>query len=266
VGPTTADAAGQVSTIENEIQSKPAAITISGDDPNAVAPALKQAMAAGIIVSSFNADVAPDARQFFVSQASDELISEGIVDTMAAQTGGKGHFLLVTSTSTAANQLTWLALMRKYIPTKYPNMVIDQVIPGNDDPATVLSVTSSYLAAHKSATTGVWVIGGGMSGAVKAEQQLGIDPKKVPVAGLCIPSDVKAQIHSGLIKNCVLWSPSDTAYADVYAIVAQINGTLPKGSGTLAAGKLGSLIVANGVVNVGKPLIFTVANIDQYGF
>ena len=224
VGPITADASGQVTTIENAIRQKPAAITISGDDPNAVAPALEQAMKAGIVVSSYNADVAPAARQFFVSQASDEGIAEAIVDTMAAQTHDKGHFLLVTSTSTAANQNTWLAYMRKYIPTKYPQMNIDQVIPGNDDPATVLSVTSSYLSAHKSTTTGVWVIGGGMSGAIKAEQQQGINPHTIPIAGLCIPSDVKVDVNSGLIKNCLLWSPADTAYADVYAINAAMQG------------------------------------------
>jgi rhamnose transport system substrate-binding protein len=265
VGPTTADAAGQVTTIENAIRLHPAAITISGDDPNAVAPALQQAMRAGIVVSSYNADVAAGARKFFISQASNQGIAQAIVDTMAAQTGGKGHFLLVTSTSTAANQNTWIAYMKQYIPAKYPHMVIDQIIPGNDDPATVLSVTSSYLAAHKSTTTGVWVIGGGMSGAVKAEQQQGINPHAMPIAGLCIPSDVRADMHAGLIKNCVLWSPADTAYADVYAINADLHGKLPA-NGTLSAGKLGTLQVAGGVVSVGKPLIFTVANIDQYQF
>jgi rhamnose transport system substrate-binding protein len=266
VGPTTADAAGQVTTIQNAIQLNPAAITISGVDPNAVAPALQRAMDAGIVVSSYNADVAEDARQFFVSQASDQGIAEAIVDTMAEQTDGQGHFLLITSTSTAANQNTWLDLMRKYIPTKYPDMVIDQVIPGNDDPATVLNVTSSYLAAHESATTGVWVIGGGMSAAVKAQQRLGIDPLEMPVAGLCIPSDVRAAMHAGLIKNCVLWSPADTAYADVYAIDAALNDKLPSGSGTLDAGRLGTLQVEDGVVSVGDPIVFTEDNIDDYQF
>jgi rhamnose transport system substrate-binding protein len=265
VGPTTADASGQVSTIQNAIRLHPAAITISGDDPNAVAPALKQARKAGIVVSSYNADVATGARQFFISQASNEGIADAIVDTMAAQTGGKGNFLLVSSTSTAANQNEWIAVMRKYIPQKYPNMHIAQVIPGNDDPATVLSVTSSYLAAHKSSTTGVWVIGGGMSGAIKAEQQQGINPHSVPVAGLCIPSDVKVDMNSGLIKNCVLWSPADTAYADVYAINAAIKHKLPV-NGTLKAGRLGTLTVTGNVVNVGKPLIFTKANINNYDF
>ncbi|MGN6503792.1 MAG: substrate-binding domain-containing protein [Pseudolysinimonas sp.] len=265
-GPTTADAAGQVTTIENATQSKPAAITIAPNDPDAVAPALKAAASAGILVSTYNAESATDARSFFINQAVDEAIAEAIVDTMAEQVGGKGTFLLVTSTATAANQKTWLDLMQKYMPTKYPDMKIDQVIPGNDDAATVLSVTATYLAAHPD-TTGVWVIGGGMSGAVKAEQQVGIDPLKVPVAGLCIPSDVRELVKAGTIKNCVLWSPIDTGYADVYAIDAWLNGTFPEnGTGTLPAGRLGDLDVKDYVVTSGGAQVFTADNIDDFQF
>jgi ABC-type sugar transport system substrate-binding protein len=104
-----------------------------------------------------------------------------------------------------------------------------------------------------------------MSGAVKAEQRVGLDPHKVIVGGLCIPSDVKAQIHAGLIKNCVLWSPADMGYATIYAIDAKLGNKLPA-KGTLAAGKLGKLAVAGGVVTVGKPYVFTKANIDQFHF
>lgn len=266
VGPTTADAAGQVTTLETALQTKPVAITIAPNDPDAVAPVLQQAMSQGIVVSTFNAEANEDAREFFISQADDQLIAEAIVDTMAEQVDGKGKFLLVTSTATAANQKTWLALMRPYIEQAYPDMIIDQVIPGNDDPATVLQVTSSYLSANKD-TTGVWVIGGGMSGAIKAQQQLSIDPKEMPVAGLCIPSDVRDLVKSGLIKNCVLWSPADTAYADVYAIDARLKGEFPEsGTGTLDAGKLGELEVNDNVVQVGEPITFTADNIDEYQF
>ncbi len=266
VGPTTADAAGQVTTLESALQTKPAAITIAPNDPDAVAPVLQQAMDQGIVVSTFNADSATDARQFFISQASDQGIAEAIVDTMADQVDGQGTFLLVTSTATAANQKAWLELMRPYIDEAYPDMEIAQVIPGNDDPATVLQVTSSYLSANRD-TTGVWVIGGGMSGAIKAQTQLGIDPKEMPVAGLCIPSDVREDVKSGLIKNCVLWSPADTAYADVYAIDAKINGDYPEsGNGTLEAGRLGTLDIVDNVVQVGDPITFTADNIDDYQF
>jgi rhamnose transport system substrate-binding protein len=265
VGPVTADAAGQVTTIETAISTHPAAITISGDDPNAVAPALKQAMRAGIVVSSYNADVAPSARRFFINQASNTSIAQYIVNTTAAQTGGKGNFLLISSTSTAANQNAWIAEMKIYIPAKYPHMHLAQIIPGNDDPATVLSVTSSYLAAHKSTTTGVIVIGGGMSGAIKAEQQLGINPHSMPVSGLCIPSDIRADMLAGLIKNCVLWSPAENAYADIYAINAYIHGKL-SANGTFSVGKYGTAQMHDWVASVGLPVVFTKANINQYPF
>lgn len=265
-GPTTADAAGQVTTIENATQTKPAAITIAPNDPDAVAPALKAAADAGILVSTYNAESAKDARSFFINQAVDQAISEAIVDTMAEQTGGKGTFLLVTSTATAANQKTWLAGMEEYLPTAYPDMKIDQVIPGNDDAATVLSVTATYLAAHPD-TTGVWVIGGGMSGAVKAMEQVGVDPLEVPVAGLCIPSDVRELVHAGTIKNCVLWSPIDTGYADIYAIDAWLKGTFPEdGNGTISAGRLGDLEVKDFVVTSGGAQVFTDENIDDFQF
>lgn len=265
VGPATADAAGQVTTIENAIQSNPAAITISPNDPDAVTPALQRAMEAGIVVSTYNADSNPDARQFFINQAQDQSIAEAIVDTMAEQVDGKGSMLLVTSTSTAANQNTWIKIMEEYIPEKYPDMSIAQVVPGNDDPATVLSATSSYLAANPD-TRGVWVIGGGMSGAISALEQLSIDPVDMPVAGLCIPSDVRELVKDGTIKNCVLWSPIDTAYADVYAIDAKINGTFPEDEGTISAGRLGDLSVKDGVVISGGALVFTADNIDDYQF
>jgi ABC-type sugar transport system substrate-binding protein len=265
-GPPTADAAGQVTTIENAIQTKPAAITVAANDPDALAPALRKAAEAGIKVSAYNADVAKDARAVFVSQASDQGIAEAIVDTMAEQVNNRGNFLLVTSVATAPNQNKWIELMKPYMASTYPDMKIDEILPGNDDPETVLNVTRSYLTAHRS-ITGVFVIGGGMSGAVKAMNQVGMDPLKVPIAGLCIPSDVRADLKAGTIKNCVLWSPLDLGYATIYAIDAQLKGTLPAtGTATLAAGRLGNLSVTDDVVTLGVPFTFTKDNIDQFDF
>jgi rhamnose transport system substrate-binding protein len=263
-GPPTADAAGQVTAIENAIQLKPAAITVAANDPDALAPALRNAKRAGIAVSSYNADVAKDARDLFVSQASDEAIAEAIVDTMAEQRD-KGKFLLVTSVATAPNQNRWIELMKPYIAQKYPQMKIDKILPGNDDPETVFNVSRSYLTANRD-VTGVFVIGGGMSGTVKAMKQIGMDPLKVPIGGLCIPSDVRADLKAGTIKNCVLWSPLDLGYATIYAVDAQLKKQLPGSATKLAAGRLGDLEVQGDTVVLGKPVTFTKDNIDQFQF
>ena len=55
--------------INSTVQQKPDAIIIAGNDPNAVAPALKQAAQRGVKVVAMDSDVAPDARTVFINQA-----------------------------------------------------------------------------------------------------------------------------------------------------------------------------------------------------
>ena len=61
-GPTDASASSQISIINSSVQQKPDAIIIAGNDPNAVAPALKQAAQRDVAVVAMDSDVAPDAR------------------------------------------------------------------------------------------------------------------------------------------------------------------------------------------------------------
>ena len=73
-GPTDAGASTQIPIINSAVQQKPAAIIIAGNDPNAVAPALKQAAQRGVKIVGIDSDVAPDARSVFVNQVTTELV------------------------------------------------------------------------------------------------------------------------------------------------------------------------------------------------
>ncbi|HLQ11512.1 MAG TPA: substrate-binding domain-containing protein, partial [Ktedonobacteraceae bacterium] len=108
VGPSSANAAAQVPFITSLTQQHVGAIVISGDDPNAVAPSLKQAMAQGVKVVSYDADVAPDARNVFVNQANSEQIGRSEVDLLAQQINSTGQIAILSAASTAANQNTWI--------------------------------------------------------------------------------------------------------------------------------------------------------------
>ena len=87
-GPTEAKAALQSQMIEQFIQQQCDAITVAANDPNALAPAMKKADNAGIATGAWDADVAKDARDVFVNQATFEAIGYELVDVMAEQTGG----------------------------------------------------------------------------------------------------------------------------------------------------------------------------------
>ncbi|MDQ2671948.1 MAG: substrate-binding domain-containing protein, partial [Actinomycetota bacterium] len=102
-GPTEAKAALQSQMIEQFIQQQCGAITVAANDPNALAPAMKKADNAGIATGAWDADVAPDARDVFVNQATFQAIGYKLVDIMAEQTGGQGKFLVITGSLTAPN-------------------------------------------------------------------------------------------------------------------------------------------------------------------
>jgi phosphatidylserine/phosphatidylglycerophosphate/cardiolipin synthase-like enzyme len=62
-GPTTPSAEGQIEIINSLISQKVDAIVISANDPNALVPITKKAMARGIKVISFDSGVAQEGRQ-----------------------------------------------------------------------------------------------------------------------------------------------------------------------------------------------------------
>src|SRR5262249_4061226 len=70
VGPSEGTASSQVSYINTLTTQKVSAIAISANDPNAVVPALKKAMSAGIKVVTYDSDTAPDGRNLFINQAN----------------------------------------------------------------------------------------------------------------------------------------------------------------------------------------------------
>ena len=264
-GPTEAKAALQSQMIEQWIQQQCSAITVAANDPNALAPAMKKAGEAGIVTGAWDADVAPDARDVFVNQATFEAIGYELVDVMAEQTGGKGKFLVVTGSLTAPNQVAWLKEMRERMKEKYPDMSISSVEPGEEDLQKGIDITKNYLRANPD-TAGVFGITSvALPGAAEAVEQEGLEGK-VAVTGLSTPNEMKPYLESGAVEKFVLWNPVDLGYLAVHVANAQVEGNLPK-SGTFEAGRLGKVkMLAEDEVLLGPPLVFTKENIDQYNF
>ena len=264
-GPTEAKAALQSQMIEQWIQQQCGAISVAANDPDALAPAMKKAGDAGIKTSAWDADVAQDAREVFVNQATFEAIGYELVDVMAEQTDGKGKFLVVTGSLTAPNQVAWLKAMRERMKDKYPEMSIASVEPGEEDLQLGIDITKNYLRANPD-TAGVFGITSvALPGAAEAVEQEGLEGE-VAVTGLSTPNDMKPYLESGAVEKFVLWSPVDLGYLAVHVANAQIEGNMPK-SGSFKAGRLGKVkMVADDEVLLGPPLVFTQENIDQYNF
>jgi rhamnose transport system substrate-binding protein len=265
-GPVDANVAAQANIIDQWIRAGMDAITVSANDPNALAPALERAARRGIKVSTFDADVKPEARQVFLNQCTFEGMGKTMVEMMAKDAGTEGDFLVITAVLTAPNQNRWIEEVKKYAAQNYPNMHFAAVLPGEEDLEKSKNVALNYLRANPNTKGVLCVTGIATPGVAEAVKQLGLKGK-VAVTGLGVPSLVRPYLKDGTVKEVALWNPVDIGYGAIYIAKAQLDGTLNPESGSVEAGRLGKLkFIQKDTVLLGEPTIFTSANVDDFKF
>jgi rhamnose transport system substrate-binding protein len=268
VGPSDASASSQVSYINTLMQQKQDAIVISANDPNAVVPALKQAMAAGIKVVSYDSDTAPEGRHVFVNQASAEDLGRTEVQLLADQLGHKGKIAVLSATPNATNQNTWIDFMKDELgKPEYKDMKLVKVAYGNDDDQKSFTETQGLLRSYPDLAG---IISPTTVGIAAAARYLSDSPYKgkVKLTGLGTPNQLRKFVKDGTIDGFELWSPGDLGYLASYAAAALASGQITGAEGEkFKAGKLGDYTVgAKGEVLLGKPTVFTKDNIDKFDF
>jgi len=268
VGPSDASASSQVSYINTLIQQKQDAIVISANDPNAVVPALKQAMAAGIKVVSYDSDVAPEGRHLFINQASAEDLGRTQVQLLAEQIGHKGKIAVLSATPNATNQNTWIEFMQDELKKpEYKDMELVKIAYGNDDDQKSFTETQGLLRSYPDLKG---IISPTTVGIAAAARYLSDSPYKgkVKLTGLGTPNQLRKFVKDGTIDGFELWSPGDLGYLASYAAAALASGQITGAEGEkFKAGRLGEYTIgANGEVLLGKPTVFTKDNIDDFDF
>ena len=262
-------AAAQLPAVQTAIQTGADAIVIAGNDPAALCPQLKQAMAKGVAVVAFDSDT--NCRQLFINQADTETIGRSQIQLLAKQMGYKGDFAILSAASTATNQNAWISYMQKELKKPaYKNMKLVKIYYGNDNPAQSLQATESMLQAYpnlkgiESPTT---------VGISSAAQYLSNSKYKgkVILQGLGLPSQMKKYLKNNTLKNFALWNPEDVGYLAAYAAASLASGDIMGTVGeTFTGGKLGKYMILKGAGGpegvLGPPFLFTKQNVDKFKF
>lgn len=268
VGPSDASASSQVSYINTLIQQGQDAIVIAANDPNAVSPALKDAMAKGMAVVTVDSDAAPDARSVFVNQASSEEIGRSQIKLIAEQIGDSGKIAVLSATPNATNQNTWIEFMRAEL-TKpdYQGIELVQIAYGDDDDQKSFQEAQALLQSIPDLKG---IVSPTTVGIAAAARYLSSSPHKGKVAltGLGTPNQMRQFVKDGTVSEFALWDPAELGYLAGYAAAALASGQISGAEGEkFTAGKLGERTIdKDGEVILGPPTVFDAANIDEFDF
>jgi len=267
--PDQPTAEAQIQMIEELISQKVSVIAIAANDPDALQPALKKAMNAGIKVLSLDSAVNAASRITHVNQADPELIGRTLIQGVSEMIGGEGQIAVLSATSQATNQNTWIEWMKKELEDpKYSKIELVKVAYGDDLRDKSVSETEALLKSYPDLKGIIAPTTVGIAAAGKVLTDKGLKGK-VQLTGLGLPSEMAEYIESGVSQWMYLWNPIDVGYLSGYAADALVSGAITGAAGDkFTAGTLGEKeVTADGdgtQIMLGAPFKFDASNIAEW--
>ncbi len=270
--PDQPTAEAQIQIIEQLIAQRVSSIVITGNDFDALTPALDRAMNEGIAVLSADSAVNPAARMTHINQADSEMIGRTLIQAAYDMADGAGDIAILSATSQASNQNLWIEWMRTELeenPDKYADLNLVRVAYGDDLRDKSVSETEGLLQSFPNLEVIIapTTVGIAAAGRVITDRDL---IGEVYVTGLGLPSEMAEYIENGACPYMFLWNPIDVGYLSAYAATAMVDGDITGAAGeTFSAGRLGEFeIVEAGdggtEVLLGAPFRFDPDNIDEW--
>ncbi len=264
-GPTDTNAAKQNEIVENWITLGVDVIAVAAENKEGISTALRKAQKSGTKVITYDADALPDARSFFVNQATPEGIGQGLMDEAARLMNNEGELAIITATLTAANQREWMKHIEARLKSAYPNIKLVAVRPCDDLKDRAQSEATALMSANPNLKLIMAICTPGVPGAAEAVKQAG-KAGKVKVIGLGLPNENKRYVHEGVTDSVILWNTMDLGYLTIYAGAALAKDQLKPGATSFKAGAMGTFEIKGDNILLGKPFIFNQGNIDQFDF
>ena len=271
--PDTISAESQIKLIQDLIKQRVDAIAIAANDMNALEGSLKEAMAAGIKVSTLDSNTNKESRMVFVNQISAKDAGESLVEAVYDISEGEGQWAILSTTSQATNQNQWVDAMKETLEDdKYTNLRLVDIVYGDDEEESSAEKTRLLLNDYPDLKVICAPTIVGLQTAAKVIRNE-FPNRTVKVTGFGLPSHMEAYIDGSEEAACpymYLWNPRDVGRLSAYVSMALVEGSIKGDRGeTFAAGDMGDFVVESchdggTEVIVGEPLRFDADNIEEW--
>jgi simple sugar transport system substrate-binding protein len=211
-GPAKADPAQQVKLMEDLIAKKVDVIGLVPLDTKVTAPVVKRARDAGIIVITQEGPN-QDGKTWDVELMSSQQYGEAQMKALAREMGEEGEYVVLVGTLTTTGHNQWADAAIAYQKAHYPKMKLAaDRFPGADFIDESERVVQDILKTYPN-IKGIMSMGSnGPIGAGNVLKKRNL-AAKIALVGTTIPSQAKAYIDAGIIREGFLWSPKEAGLA-----------------------------------------------------
>lgn len=270
--PATAEATSQIPFITAQIQRGVNVIAISPNSPDALNQVLDRARAKGILVLAVNGDLVgnEEHRDAAILPVDFTRTGPGQVELLGSEIGYKGEIAILSATTDAPDQNTWIAAMKDTLANdpKYKDMKLVATVYGDDEPQKSTTEAEALLQTYPNLRGIISPTTVGVAAAAQVIQSAGV-ADKVTLTGLGTPNQMRPFVKDGTVKAFQLWSPYNEGWLAAHFAVGVLGGQIKNEVGTsFEVPKLGAVKIEDkNVINTQAELTtFDKSNIDDYNF
>jgi len=216
-GPSTADAAAQVSVVEDLIARGVDAICVVPNNAKSLVPAFNKARDAGITVLTHESPFFTEAQEYDIETINNTEYGKMAIDQIAKRTEGEVGYVQFVGSLTVPLHNYWADTAVEYAKEEYPRMKeLTERLPvaesQEDSYRSALDLIRKY-GPELDAIIGWGSLG--PPGAAQAVREKGLSDEII-VGGSSLPSQAAAYLADGSMDWLQLWDPKDAGYAMVY--------------------------------------------------
>lgn len=289
-GSPEANINNQIAIIKDAIGRKADALCVSSLDAKALDNVMKEAMAAGIKVTTWDSDVSGDARSIMVSQGTPDQLGKMLVEMGAKSLAKRGknptgdaiQYAWHYSQASVTDQNSWQSAGEKYIRTAYPNWV--NVARDNyyseQNAEKAVTVGESILRGHPDIDLIICNDSTALPGQAQAAQKLGLSAKDVTITGFASPNAMRQYCKTNIVERWGLWDCQIQGALGCYLAYYLASGHQLKVGDKIDVPEIGIVEVMpntvldrnaytagdSGVVLLPNRAEFTISNVDNYNF
>lgn len=274
--------ANQVQIINSAVSSGADAIAISSVSADGLNQALQKALDAGIKVVTWDSDVDPEYRSFYINQGTPEILGAMLVDMAAEQMDdpdGENQVAWFYSSPTVPDQNSWVDYAETYIKDKYPKweIVTKQFGEGNEQKS--LQIGESIIDSYPDLDAVIAPDSTALPAMAQAAENKGLTAEDLIITGFASPNSMRGFIENGTIVNHGLWDVQDQGALAVYIAYYLAQGNTLNVGDTLDVPTIGEITVEpntiqgydyeaddSGIIVLPERIVFTKENTADYDF
>ncbi len=265
VGPSKADSALQLQSLEDAISQKPTALAVVPLEAPSLESALKKARDRKIVVVTHEAPGIKNA-DYDVEAFDNAAYGRHLMEELAKRMNYEGKYVVFVGSLTQTAHNAWVDAAVALQKEKYPKMqLVGTKNESHDDVSKAYQITKDLLKTYPDlkgveGSDALDVVGAG-----QAVEEAGLGGK-VAIVGTSIPSYAGALVKDGTISLIACWDPALAGEAmDKVALMVTQGAKVTEGADLGVPGYEHVHLVGN-VVYGAAWLDMDKANIDKYNF